>query len=193
MARYNFDSSFEALFVNTCQQSVSMAQAAIVLKMNCKTVCFHAKRLHCFKPNQSGKSLSKKPSKQAMPLEEIFAGRHLTYQSHKLKMRLLSEGYKQHKCERCSLERWLEKPIALELHYIDGNRSNNELQNLKFLCPNCHAQTPNYRAKNIRNLSARLETPGVEPLKFGEALIEKNLSIGNPEPSFSNAGKGVET
>jgi predicted HNH restriction endonuclease len=38
------------------------------------------------------------------------------------------------------------------------------------LCPNCHAFTENYRAKNIRNLSAQLEMTDVELLKFGEAL-----------------------
>jgi predicted HNH restriction endonuclease len=66
----------------------------------------------------------------------------------------------------------LKKPIPLELHHKDGNRYNNSLNNLMLLCPNCHALTDNYRAKNINNLSAQLETSGVESLKFGEALTE---------------------
>lgn len=55
-----------------------------------------------------------------------------------------------HKCECCGLESWLNKPIPLEVHHIDGDRLNNELENLQLLCPNCHALTNNYRGKNIR-------------------------------------------
>ncbi|WP_461096617.1 HNH endonuclease signature motif containing protein [Spirosoma luteolum] len=78
------------------------------------------------------------------------------------------------------------------MHHINGINTDNSLENLKLLCPSCHALTENYRAKNIRNLSARLETAGVEPLKFGETL---SVMIGNPEPSLpAKAGaEGVET
>ncbi len=48
-------------------------------------------------------------------------------------------------CERCTLENWLGEPINLEIHHIDGDRTNNELENLQLLCPNCHSVTPNFR------------------------------------------------
>ena len=32
----------------------------------------------------------------------------------------------------------------MQLHHIDGNNSNNSLDNLQMLCPNCHSQTDNY-------------------------------------------------
>lgn len=51
------------------------------------------------------------------------------------------------KCENCTLSKWLDKPIKLELHHIDGNRSNNLETNLLLVCPNCHAYTDNYRGK----------------------------------------------
>ena len=35
----------------------------------------------------------------------------------------------------------------MELHHIDGNRYNNELDNLQILCPNCHSLTPNHSGK----------------------------------------------
>ena len=41
------------------------------------------------------------------------------------------------------------KPLNMELHHKDGNKNNHLLSNLMLLCPNCHAQTNNYRAKNI--------------------------------------------
>ncbi len=46
------------------------------------------------------------------------------------------------------LSLWLNKPIPLELHHKDGDNTNNELDNLELLCPNCHALTDNYRGRN---------------------------------------------
>lgn len=52
-----------------------------------------------------------------------------------------------HKCQNCLLDKWLGKPIPLELEHINGNSLDNELTNLKLLCPNCHSFTPTYRRK----------------------------------------------
>ncbi len=41
------------------------------------------------------------------------------------------------------------RPIPLELDHINGRRDDNRLDNLRILCPNCHAQTETYRGKNI--------------------------------------------
>lgn len=51
------------------------------------------------------------------------------------------------KCECCGLEEWLGQPITLEIHHENGDRTNNTLENLKLLCPNCHSYTPNWRSK----------------------------------------------
>jgi len=50
-----------------------------------------------------------------------------------------------HKCEMCSNDKWLDKPITLEVHHKDGDRTNNDLDNLMLLCPNCHSTTDNWR------------------------------------------------
>ena len=54
-----------------------------------------------------------------------------------------------HKCESCKLKLWLHKPIALEVHHKDGNRTNNNLINLQLLCPNCHSTTSYYRNRKL--------------------------------------------
>lgn len=68
--------------------------------------------------------------------------------SHRLKERLIEDGIKKRKCEKCNLDEWMGKVIPLELHHKDGNHSNNDLDNLQLLCPNCHAQTDTYKGKN---------------------------------------------
>lgn len=70
------------------------------------------------------------------------------YNSYKLKKRLLSEGYKEKKCECCGLTEWQGKEIPLELHHINGDNTDNRIENLEILCPNCHALTDNYRGRN---------------------------------------------
>lgn len=53
------------------------------------------------------------------------------------------------KCESCGIENWQGKPITLHVDHIDGNRSNNTLENLRVLCPNCHSQTDTYGHRNV--------------------------------------------
>lgn len=38
--------------------------------------------------------------------------------------------------------------LSLQLHHKDGDRTNNEIDNLTYLCPNCHAITDSYGGKN---------------------------------------------
>jgi hypothetical protein len=63
-----------------------------------------------------------------------------------LKPHLIRE--RGHKCECCELTVWLGKPIGLEVHHIDANRTNNKPNNLQLLCGNCHQQTPNFRNRS---------------------------------------------
>ena len=66
-----------------------------------------------------------------------------------LKPHLINE--RGHVCERCQLSTWQNLPITLEIHHIDGIRTNNSIKNLQLLCPNCHSLTDNWRRKNNTN------------------------------------------
>ncbi len=76
------------------------------------------------------------------------------------------------KCQLCYRTEWNDKPIPIELDHIDGNSNNNVRENLRLICPNCHAQTDTYKGKNIGNGRAyRREKYAKEKLK------EKNVDV----------------
>lgn len=79
---------------------------------------------------------------------EYYLTENSYHQSHKLKQRLIIEGLKEHKCECCGITEWRGQPTPIELDHINGIHTDNRLENLRLLCPNCHAQTETYRGKN---------------------------------------------
>ncbi len=83
-------------------------------------------------------------------------------------------------CENCNRSEWLGQAIPLEIHHLNGNNTDNRLENLKLLCPNCHALTDNYRGR--AHLSALSEKRDVECRKFKETLTGN--AEGNLEPSL---------
>lgn len=59
--------------------------------------------------------------------------------------RALIESGIEYKCCKCgNIGIWMDHKIILEVDHIDGDWKNNTIENLRFLCPNCHSQTPNY-------------------------------------------------
>jgi Zn finger protein HypA/HybF involved in hydrogenase expression len=76
-----------------------------------------------------------------------------TISTHLLKLKLIEDKLKLPECESCHAKDWLNDSIPLELHHINGNRFDNRLENLRLLCPNCHALTDNHAGKGIKFLT----------------------------------------
>lgn len=90
--------------------------------------------------------------------------------SDKLRRKLLYFGVKEAKCEICQLAVWNNQPIPLELHHVDGNHHNNELNNLQILCPNCHAQQSNNSGKAVGSYAESV-------LKHKQVIAERKARI----------------
>lgn len=76
--------------------------------------------------------------------EEVFCENSLVSRST-LKRRIQKDDLIEYKCSICGLEGvWFGKPIKLQLDHKNGKNDDNRIENLRYLCPNCHSQTETY-------------------------------------------------
>ena len=81
-----------------------------------------------------------------------------------------------YKCACCGVVEWNGKTLSLELDHINGINNDNRLENLRFLCPNCHSQTTTYGSRNQQRNESKYEI--TEDLrKLVEETYEKEKSV----------------
>jgi len=66
----------------------------------------------------------------------------------RLKKIIRSENLFPYQCECGITDEWRGRKIVLELDHVNGCGNDNRLENLRFLCPNCHSQTETFRGRN---------------------------------------------
>lgn len=78
--------------------------------------------------------------KTKLPLEDIFAGKHPTYDRKKLAKRMIHEGMLPECCDYCgyNTRRDFDLEMPLKLWYRDGDQNNLNKNNIRLLCFNCY-------------------------------------------------------
>jgi len=92
--------------------------------------------------------LGKSGAPKKYTIEEILIENSSYANISSLKKRLINENILEYKCNECGLTEWRGAPISLHLDHTNGKNNDHRLENLQFLCPNCHAQTETYASKN---------------------------------------------
>ena len=103
---------------------------------------------------------------KAKPISEYLV-KNKECDSRKLKRRLIKNNLLEEECSECGCGTiWNDKPLSLQLDHIDGDHTNNTLENLRILCPNCHTQTKTFGSKNSRKyLETRFCKCGAKKMK----------------------------
>lgn len=101
-------------------------------------------------------------------LDDIFVENSTYTNLYRLKEKILENKLKEYKCEKCGLTEWNGEMLSLHLDHKNGNNLDHRLDNLRFLCPNCHSQTSTYCGKS-KGVSSKNE------LSCNKYIIKKDL------------------
>jgi len=85
---------------------------------------------------------------EKIPLEKILV-EDSNYNRSLLKKRLILELNWEEKCFKCGNNGiWQDEKLTIQLDHKNGNSKDNRIDNLRFLCPNCHSQTSTFAGKS---------------------------------------------
>lgn len=156
--------------IQAAKKSISMLEASKSIDLEYKTFRFHAKRLNVFDPNPGLKGGYRDEEK----IRQILAGEKT---GRVTKQQLVGLNYKKDECELCGQgPEYNGQFLNLQLDHINGTHSDNSLDNLRILCPNCHTQTPTYCVS--KSTIAKTNEEYIEAIKNSKNARQALISLG---------------
>lgn len=125
--------------LETCGGSSTNILKRRINELQCSTEHFSKKNNPAYK----------QPHGAQYTLDEILVENSSYSNSTRLKERLVRENKLEYKCSFCgNIGEWHGQKLSLQLDHINGKHNDNRIENLRFLCPNCHSITETYAGKN---------------------------------------------
>lgn len=110
-----------------------------IIRLNLNTSHFHTPK----------ERASRNPKPKKLDNSEIFT-KDSTVHYATAKQRIIKHKIIDYKCNICGITNWNNKIITLQLDHINGVKNDHRIENLRFLCPNCHSQTDTYCGRNVK-------------------------------------------
>lgn len=119
---------------------------------------------------------------RAAAIERVFRKGTRRVHGERLKRYILALGVLPYLCGECGQgPEWNGKPLVLQIDHISGDSTDNRLENLRFLCPNCHSQTETFAGRNCGRATmgngVTGNTPGSDP---GDGHVYPGSNPGSP-------------
>ena len=178
--RYKFD---DDQIHNAVQQSETLANVLRILGMkmaggNYRNLQIRIAKLGIStahftgKAHQRGKVAPGRKTAEMVLIDRTGTnGRH---QSAGILRRSLLEIGRKYECVGCKdIGTWMGRKLTLEIDHVDGNWLDDRQENLRFLCPNCHSQTPTFRNYGR-----------VAELEYADGLNPSSTGGSNPPPAI---------
>jgi len=162
-------------FIKICKEADSMLSASKKIGISFSTFKRKAKKLDCYDTNQfwnKGKTTISDFRIKSKYSDSIFVEKSKVTREY-IKSLIIKEKLIEYECSECDITNvWCGKNLNLHLDHINGIRNDNRLDNLRFLCPNCHSQTPSYCSMINRTIT--IETYNIDDIKV---ILKDSLSI----------------
>lgn len=123
-----------------------------------------------------GKSAISKLNKIYSLSEKDLFKENCKHNRNNLRRYIIKNNILPYKCAICGITEWNGKTLSLELDHINGINNDNRLENLRFLCPNCHSQTTTYGSRNQQLNESRYEI-SEDLRKLVEETYDKEKSV----------------
>lgn len=148
---YTVDALTQAFETAICWSDVYRSLGLTVCDHNKHAVIKYATAHNIPIPTFSKENLTQayQRGKQGWVNEDIFCV-DSKYSRANLRDAVVRRGViKYYNCSKCDLlPSWDGELLTLELDHINGIHNDNRIENLRWLCPNCHSQTKTFKGKN---------------------------------------------
>ncbi len=131
--------------------------------------------------------LKKLQQNNTIPDEHVLIKNSIV-SAKKLRQLIFNKKLLPYNCSQCMNQgEWQHNPLTLQLDHINGDHQDNRIENMRWLCPNCHSQTPTFTGrKHKKNKIKKPQYITPISIQYPEIpiLIEKLINS-----TFSNISK----
>lgn len=101
-------------------------------------------KCECGRLKDSRSKLCAKCARKSFPKKKVHRRNN-----NSIRKLVLEAGLIEYGCAKCNIgPEWMGEELTLQLDHINGDCNDDRLENLRFLCPNCHSQTPTWGTRN---------------------------------------------